>query len=296
MMKNILTRHHNIKLTVRAPLPPSLHTWQKIAETLREVDLLQEYYLVDGCGKMAKKLGNSGQILSVIEINKLLNKFPNDTATIKFINDEIYHGMRIPGKETGGSSTSFSFSSHEDIFNKFHGRIMDAWFDITETPILGLASRTIYDRWQTTRDIEVYNKSYGPSDFFNKIPFGPPPVDFPALDISKNPGRRTPQLGKIREVGSEIWLGTSFWNQTTCTKKTVLEADFFIECRDTPQYLYLKSWHHPFTRPDGEQGRIQQKLWRLLFHEDCEWPPGSGGISDEPIGGPPEFMPPGILD
>ena len=63
------------------------------------------------------------------------------------------------------------------------------------------------------------------------------------------------------------------------------------EVRDTPHYLYLKSWPHPFTRPDGEQGRVQQKLWRLLFHEDCEWPPGSGGISDTPVGGPPELMP-----
>ena len=71
----------------------------------------------------------------------------------------------------------------------------------------------------------------------------------------------------------------------------MLAADFFIERRDTPHYLYLKCWPHPFTRPDGEQGRVQQKLWRLLYHEDCEWPPGSGGISDEPVGGPPELMP-----
>lgn len=37
---------------------------------------------------------------------------------------------------------------------------------------------------------------------------------------------------------------------------------------------------------------MQQRLWKLFFHEDCEWPPGSGTICDEPMYGPPELMPP----
>ncbi len=111
------------------------------------------------------------------------------------------------------------------------------------------------------------------------------------LDISKNPGRISLQGVNPKRIAAEMWLGPGFWSYAACTKEEVLAADFFIEKRDTAQYLYLKSWPHPFTRPDGEQGRVQQKLWRLLYNQDCEWPPGSGGISDVPVGGPPELMP-----
>jgi hypothetical protein len=36
---------------------------------------------------------------------------------------------------------------------------------------------------------------------------------------------------------------------------------------------------------------MQQRLWKIFFQEDCEWPPGSGIICDEPMYGPPELMP-----
>ena len=97
--------------------------------------------------------------------------------------------------------------------------------------------------------------------------------------------------GVMTRANSELWLGSRFWDFAPCTKEEALAAEFFIEKRDTPHHLYLKSWPHPFTRPDGEQGRVQQKLWRLLYKQDCEWPPGSGGISEVPVGGPPELMP-----
>ena len=78
-----------------------------------------------------------------------------------------------------------------------------------------------------------------------------------------------------------MWLGPDFWEGAACTRAEVFKADFFLEVREELGFLYLKSWPHAFNRPDGEQGRVQQKLWRLLFKEDCEWPPGSGGIRDE---------------
>jgi len=112
------------------------------------------------------------------------------------------------------------------------------------------------------------------------------------LDISMNPGRWkqiTPMISFLPTA--EMWLGPHFWQYAKCTKEEALAAEFFIEKRDTPQFLYLKCWPQPFTRPDGEQGRMQQRLWRLFFHEDCEWPPGSGTICDEPMYGPPELMP-----
>lgn len=112
------------------------------------------------------------------------------------------------------------------------------------------------------------------------------------IDISLNPGR-SKQLSEGSEfyATAEMWLGPDFWQYAKCSREEVLAADFFIEKRDTPDFLYLKSWPEAFSRPDGEQGRMQQRLWKLFFHEDCEWPPGSGGISDEPMYGPAELMP-----
>lgn len=116
--------------------------------------------------------------------------------------------------------------------------------------------------------------------------------DVEFLDVSNNPGRTKNLVSHIYfHPTSEMWLGPHFWQYAKCTKEEVLAADFFIVKRDTPNYLYLKSWPEHFTRPDGEQGRMQQRLWKLFFHEDCEWPPGSGTICDEPMYGPPELMP-----
>jgi len=111
------------------------------------------------------------------------------------------------------------------------------------------------------------------------------------IDVSLNPGRNHQLLLGINFVPSaEMWLGPHFWQYAKCTKEEALAADFFIEKRDTPHFLYLKSWPQPFSRPDGAQGLQQQRIWKLLFHEDCEWPPGSGGISDKPMYGPLELM------
>jgi hypothetical protein len=112
------------------------------------------------------------------------------------------------------------------------------------------------------------------------------------IDISLNPGRgKSLYPYSTFYPTAEMWLGPHFWQYAKCTKEEVLLADFFIEKRDAPHFLYLKSWPEPFTRPDGEQGRQQQRLWKLFFHEDCEWPPGSGIICDEPMYGPSELMP-----
>lgn len=112
------------------------------------------------------------------------------------------------------------------------------------------------------------------------------------IDVSLNPGRPKELLPTVDfRPTSEMWLGPHFWQYAKCTKEEALAADFFIEKRDTPHYLYLKCWPEPFSRPDGEQGRMQQRLWKLFFHEDCEWPPGSGTICDEPMYGPPKLMP-----
>jgi hypothetical protein len=171
---------------------------------------------------------------------------------------------------------------------------------ITEFPaVCGLQQRSLYSMWQNQREIHQF---YG--ELFGTLPPGSrqttqkaglsltPQPDRVFVDISLNPGRAKELDSEVIFIPTaEMWLGPRFWQYAKCSKAEVLAADLFIEKRDTPHYLYLKCWPRPFTRPDGEQGRMQQELWRLFFHEDCEWPPGSGIICDEPMYGPPELMP-----
>jgi hypothetical protein len=111
------------------------------------------------------------------------------------------------------------------------------------------------------------------------------------LDISKNPGRQSAVDGHFKAVAAEMWLGNDFWKYAPCSRDEVASADFLIDSRNYPDFVFIKAWPHPFTRPDGEQGRVQQELWQLLFHQDCEWPPGSGGISNDAVFGPIELIP-----
>jgi hypothetical protein len=154
----------------------------------------------------------------------------------------------------------------------------------------------LYNRWQNTGSLEYYESWFGPKP--DKLPTykkegiheWDSTREFP--DNSKNPGRRKEMIPGIQFYPTaEMWLGPHFWQHAKCTKEEALAADFFLEKRDTPHFLYLKSWPQAFTRPDGEQGRQQQRIWKLFFNEDCEWPPGSGTICDEPMYGPPELMP-----
>jgi Leucine-rich repeat (LRR) protein len=156
----------------------------------------------------------------------------------------------------------------------------------------------LYRVWQWVMEVhDYYETRFGPlppgyKRSYKKVESLQPQPDRMFVDISMNPGRPKQLIRSISFYPTaEMWLGPHFWQYAKCTKEEVLAADFFLEKRDTPHFLYLKSWPEPFTRPDGEQGRQQQRLWKLLFREDCEWPPGSGGICDEPMYGPPELMP-----
>jgi hypothetical protein len=148
-----------------------------------------------------------------------------------------------------------------------------------------------YLAWQRCKSLEWYERKYGAIHGFNilEIENLDPPMNR-VLDVSKNPGR----IGSMNKmpvfVAADMWLGPAFWKYAPCTKEEVLKEPW-VEVEDTAHYLYLKAYPQPFARPDGEQGRLQRRIWNVLFHQDCEWPPGSGGISDVPVGGPPELMP-----
>lgn len=157
--------------------------------------------------------------------------------------------------------------------------------------------RHLYRCWQWANRIDTgYELRFGklPSGYRKWHETGFTSIDpgKTLIDISKNPGRPKELLPGVRFYPTaEMWLGPDFWQYAKCTKEEASAADFWMETRDEPNYTYFKCWPTAFTRPDGEQGRMQQRLWKLFFHEDCEWPPGSGTICDEPMYGPPELMP-----
>lgn len=205
-------------------------------------------------------------------------------------------GFRLfsEGDKAGPTNLSVFIDSETkapDSWNQLIEMLLGSW------PGIGAWQwNTLYESWQACREAGSIER------YFGSLPPGiktfiEPPIDILSqprelIDISLNPGRTRNLIIPISfHATAEMWLGPHFWQYAKCTKEEVLASDFFLEKRDTPHFLYIKSWPEPFTRPDGEQGRQQQRIWQLFFHEDCEWPPGSGGISDEPMFGPPELMP-----
>jgi len=198
--------------------------------------------------------------------------------------------LRIVSRDS--EPASFSISAHPQT------RLPGDWKDMIESIAssyevqIAIQNCWQYTTWQITSRRDLWDAGWGEPNYRcieKKLPGIEKTLVF--FDVSKNPGRFTPDTETPCHIAAEMWLGPGFWSYARCTKEEVLATDFFLDKRDTPHFLYLKSWPHPFTRPDGEQGRVQQKLWRLLYKQDCEWPPGSGGISDVPVGGPPELMP-----
>ena len=294
-------KHDNIKVNIRIQFPslpePMGEVWQAFADHLRANNCLSDSWNV------AQREKEGGACVSPDEVGAVIESqgWTGFRVTTRFIQrKEINLALRpthVVGSSHPGSGHSL-FMAYEE-----GAQVPDNWADFIERILAqfpafgGTIFASSYYGWQTTIKERWYERNYGPvpEGFKRKLAPSPLPGRVPDeihLDTSLNPGRyQLDDKNQFRAVAAELWLGPHFWDYAPCTKEEVLAADFFIEKRDTPHYLYLKSWPNPFTRPDGEQGRVQQKLWRLLFKEDCEWPPGSGGISDEPVGGPPELMP-----
>ncbi len=207
---------------------------------------------------------------------------------------------------TGYTEDRVAYTLQHDCFSCGILGNVDApyeWSDLIETvmsryqAIGGWQPFWSYHAWQDLKDLSSFQigewgdfpPGYRVWHEPDKYGIGPGQTLF---DNSKNPGQTKVVDGRcVFYPTAEMWLGPHFWPYAKCTKDEALAADFWLETRDTPHYLYLKCWPEPFTRPDGEQGRMQQRLWKFFFHEDCEWPPGSGTICDEPMYGPPELMP-----
>lgn len=219
--------------------------------------------------------------------------------------------------DTGHSDQSLGFDLvyHSDIYVATFTCRVESKSNVPND-WTGLLERLLHEwsgigAWQYQSLYQVWQGASNFDEFYESR-FGPLPAELKTyldpnwngiferrilIDIFNNPGRNRPLLQDLRFCPvnfyptAEMWLGPDFWPYAKCAKEEALAADFWLETREEQNYTYFKCWPHPFTRPDGEQGRMQQRLWKLFFHEDCEWPPGSGTICDEPMFGPPELMP-----
>jgi hypothetical protein len=137
-----------------------------------------------------------------------------------------------------------------------------------------------YLAWQRCDDPASYRKNHGPVTGFRIVrhEMHPPIAPIERLDTSMNPGRIDITKKLPVFVSADMWLGCAFWKYAPCTKEEILKEPW-LEVEERERYLYLKAYPEPFTRPDGEQGRLQRRLWNVLFHQDCEWPPGCGTMA-----------------
>lgn len=277
---------------------PIVDVWRALTHFLRNQDSLPSRFEVQQiCGHPENLYSEEylkltpGEVEILIE-ERNLNGFLVDSGQQGLgMNFRLVHA-----KEAGRQSQLWSVIDEKakapEHWNGLIEKLMNA-----NPAIGGWEWRSLYRTWQNAPFWDRhYDRKYGQAPpgirtCVEKSIDGTSP-DRVRINTSFNPGRSKELLPTIYFLPTaEMWLGPHFWPYAKCTKEEALAADFWLETRDTPHYTYFKCWPTTFTRPDGEQGRMQQRLWKLFFHEDCEWPPGSGIICDEPMYGPPELMP-----
>ena len=272
---------------------PASEVWLAVYGYMEEIGVAKKRYtLSPGIGKRrGYREQHLDRKLTAPEIAEELAKDDDNGFSIDHntpgvaISVQSFNFSPIPNQRIGFQQIRFKTGTSKETLQDWSSLVERlvvignlVWLGNTCTP---------YIAWQNCSIPQTYEKKYGSIAGFKTYELH---GDL-TLDVQRNPGSNHMHEGVITRANAELWLGPRFWSFAPCTKEEVLAADFFIEKRDTPHYLYLKSWPHPFTRPDGEQGRAQQKLWRLLYKQDCEWPPGSGTICGEPMYGPQELMP-----
>lgn len=275
---------------------PVTDVWRALTGYLESHKSLPKNFEVSQIVGHAEKIQSESRLkLSVDGVLNLIDKGKLDGFSVNTGYSEKSVSYKLSHAKEAGNQTSLSCAIGENAAAPSDWRPLIEGL-LTLWPGIGAWQWDhLYRSWQWSTVEKRYVKFFGAIPPFKKITQKSPcsmDPDRELFDISLNPGRPKELLVDVRFYAtSEMWLGPHFWQFAKCSKEDVLAADFFLEKRDTPHFLYLKCWPQPFTRPDGEQGRVQQKLWQLLFHEDCEWPPGSGGISDEPMYGPTELTP-----
>jgi hypothetical protein len=268
--------------TFEAAAAPDKILWTATKQLLSDRGLLHSKYLVRDTGTRAKRWKGQDRELTPDELAQDLEIGPLDGFLLHTIQGAIpaYCLALYAGKETQ-ENRLFGFGGSQETQSEVVANHSGSFVQMLASNtnlVLAWRSSTNYHGWMNQTDIKQYERLFGSVTGFRTKPFSRPPLDFPVLDISLNPGREEITPHYHRTVAANMWLGPGFWNHAPCTKAELLKEPW-VEVEDTEHYLYLKAYPEPFTRPDGEQGRIQRRLWNVLFHQDCEWPPGSGSIA-----------------
>jgi hypothetical protein len=268
--------------------------WEVLSECLKEQEALPQMF------RLSQIAGHAASQQSEEDFRATPAEIPDTIAK---------RGLTGFSVNTGYDPTSVSYRLHQFSFHcgiDDSDNALNSWRNFIERigsrfPTIGSwMPFWLYHGWQNLQSPIDYSRgTYGqlPPGFKqehepDKYGIGPGQTLF---KDPMNPGRaKVVDHRCIFYPTAEIWLGPHFWPYAKCSKEEALAADFWLETRDTRHYTYFKCWPTPFTRPDGEQGRMQQRLWKLFFQEDCEWPPGSTTISDEPMYGPRELWPEGL--
>jgi hypothetical protein len=123
-----------------------------------------------------------------------------------------------------------------------------------------------YDDWQNAEDTLEYEAKGRRYDDLpmksNGLPF---PLEQMVIDTSRNPGRRLLRKGYVEAVGSTMWLGESFWALTGTQKSQVLKQDWLCSEERPHGVLRIQAWDRPFVEDQGESGRVQERLRKVLF-------------------------------
>lgn len=164
--------------------------------------------------------------------------------------------------------------------------------------VFAAESDELFSRWMRCSYQWIYTRDYGPLE---GLPLKPDPSRSQEelwIDNSLFPSRYEKlKNGYHVTIASHMWLGPEFWKIAACTPEQVKAQDW-LKWEEWPHgVLYIHCWPVPFNRPDGEQGQLQKKLWRLLFDKDCHWPlpDGVGGPQAKPAEEkPPEPAKPSV--
>jgi hypothetical protein len=265
--------------------------WQILSDYLKEHDALPRMF------RLSQIAGRASTLAS----EKDLNISPGEVADI--IATRKLTAFCV---DTGHTPTSVAYWLHQFHFTRRaekEAKAPDTWATFIERiasrfkTIGGWEALSRYRAWQDLRSPDDYQYgTWGPLPPGFKTRYEPDKYGIgpgqTLFEDAFNPGRsKVVDHRCVFYPTAEMWLGPHFWQYAKCTKEEALAADFWLETRETAHFSYFRCWPTAFTRPDGEQGRMQQRLWKLFFHEDCEWPPGSGSICDDAMYGPPELMP-----
>lgn len=87
----------------------------------------------------------------------------------------------------------------------------------------------------------------------------------PNTELTIAPGCHNLKNNHIQGVSAEMWFGDEFWKYAACNKRDFLAFDW-LEIQEHSNHIYAKSWDHPFDSNEGEQGKTQMNLLKLLYN------------------------------